>query len=62
MPLAGDDLAQLLLAVAVDPGDPEDLTAVQVEREIMQRGSAAISQGRNAAQREHGVAALATTG
>ena len=41
-PLPGDDLAQLLLAVAVDPGDAEDLAAVQLEREIMQRGSAAV--------------------
>ncbi len=61
-PLAGDDLAQLLLAVAVDPRDPEDLAAVQLEREIMQRGDAAISQGRDAAQREHGAAALLAAG
>src|SRR5215212_3412914 len=60
--LTGDDLAQLLLPIAVDSRDAEDLPAVQLEREIMQRGNAAIAQSRDVAQREYGAAALLATG
>src|SRR5215207_8906561 len=60
--LPGDDLAQLLLAVTVDSRDAEDLAAVQLEREIMQRADTAISRSRDVAQRKYGSAALLATG
>src|SRR5690348_6512935 len=57
--LSGEDLDQLALAVAGDPGDPQDLAAAHGERDAVAGGDAFVVESGEVAHLESHLAGLA---